>query len=64
MQIPATNGACQGTWEKHHKPLSVTPSVEDRLEPKGESRTCKLRVKVWMTVIELQAKGEGSDVGA
>jgi len=38
-----------GTWEKGHKSLSVTPSIEDRLEPKGRSRTSKLRVKVCVT---------------
>jgi len=35
------NGACQATWEKGHKPLSVTSSVEDSLEPTGKGRTCK-----------------------
>jgi len=35
-------------WDKGHKPLSVTSSIEDRLEPKGKGWTCKLRVEVWM----------------
>jgi len=49
MQSTETNGARKGTWEKGHKPLPVTPTIEDRLEPKDKSRTCKLRVKVWIS---------------
>jgi len=47
------------TSGKGHKPLSVTSSVEDRLESKGRSRTCKLRVKVWKKVIELPSYWRG-----
>jgi len=52
----------KGPGRKALSPSQFTSSVEDRFEPKGKGRTCKLRVKVRMiSEIELQVNGEGSD---